>query len=283
MNDNIAEFLSSNNYAETTKRTYASILDLFITQVKQPESLTASGLVNFVQSQKGWERVEGNSRQCVALAATRMYLRWQYGMSHPAINAKIKRIRGKIHPTITKEKKDELLASFDRHSRAGARNLAMAAVWIQTGLRLSEICNLKQATVDTEHLRLYALVKGGKWRFGIYSEDTAAHIEHWKRFRENLNPQGGYLFINTFTGKQLTPAGVQSIVKQWGIRIDVHLTPHMFRRGFATQTAENGGNARSVMAGGGWDSEQMYNHYTKLFQLESLRKWLPDTSVSEKD
>lgn len=283
--DSISEFLASNTYATATKKTYQPLLELFLEQVKEPANLTAAGLINFVQSQSGWESVEGNSRQCVALAAVRKYLLWKYGHSHPAINARLKRLKGKVMPSITDKQKDILLASFNPYTPKGARDLAMVALWISTGFRLSEMCRLKQENTDTERGFSQAFVKGGKWRFGVFREDTAAHVERWKRFREDLNPQGGYLFVNTLggteQGKGLKPTGLQSIVREWGKRIDMKLTPHMFRRGMATISTENGANARAVMAGGGWDSEQMYNKYTQQFQLEALRKWLPSTTVKE--
>lgn len=265
----IQTFLSSHPYAETTKRTYQDILSQILKSIRDPATISASELLHLIQS-KGW----GNSRQCVALAATQKFLRWKYGQSHPALSARLKRIRGKMPRTITQDIAEILLPSFDRHCAKGARDLAIASLMIDTGLRESEICNLQQADTDTEKRILQALVKGGSWEFAIFTEETAAHIEHWKRFRERLNPQS-FLFVSTVTGNGLTPGGLYSIVREWGNKIGMPLGVHDFRRGFATIASEGGAPDRLIMEGGRWKSTQMVMRYTRALRLEKMRPWLP--------
>jgi len=269
----IRTFLDSHPYAETTKRTYADVLTQVFAHIQDPAALSASGLLSLVQS-KGW----GNSRQCVALAASQKFLAWKYGQSHPALTARLKRIRGKMPRTLTQEIAEILLASFDRHCAKGARDLAIASLLIDTGLRESEICNLQQADTDTDKRILQALVKGGSWEFAIFSEETAAHIEHWKLFRQRLNPQG-FLFVSTVTGNGLTPGGLYSIIREWGRAIHVTLGVHDFRRGFATIASEGGAPDRLIMEGGRWKSTQMVTRYTRALRLEKMRPWLPMTKL----
>lgn len=167
-----------------------------------------------------------------------------------------------------------LLASFDRHTAKGARDLAIASLLLDTGLRESEVCRLQQADTDTEHKVLQVLVKGGSWEFAVFSDDTAAAIEHWKRFRERLNPRG-FLFVHCKTGEGLTAPGLYSVVKAWGKSIGVTLAPHDFRRGFATLASEGGAPDRVIMEGGRWKSTQMVTRYTRALKLETMRQWLP--------
>lgn len=275
METTIQDFLASHPYAATTKRTYFDVLSQVLGKVKDPAALNAAELLTIISS-FGW----GNSRQCVALAATQKYLSWKYGQSHRALSARLKRIRGVMPRTISQELAEKLLASFDRHSAKGARDLAIASLLLDTGLRESEICNLQQAYTDTEKRILQALVKGGSWEFAIFSEETAAHIEHWKRFRETLQAQG-YLFVNTVTGKGLTPGGLYSIVREWGRALETPIGVHDFRRGFATIASENGAPDRLIMEGGRWKSQQMVTKYTRAVRLEKMRPWLPMTKLRE--
>jgi integrase len=269
----ILNFLASQPYAETTKRTYTDVLTQVFRKVKDPATLCAADLLDVISS-FGWE----NSRQCVALAASKKILAYTFGQSHPALSARLKRIRGKIPRTLTQEVAEKLLASFDRHCAKGARDLAIASLLLDTGLRESEICNLQQADTDTEKRILQALVKGGSWEFAIFSEETAAHIDHWKLFRQRLNPQG-FLFVSTVTGKGLTPGGLYSIVREWGKMIDEKIGVHDFRRGFATIASENGAPDRLIMEGGRWKSTQMVTRYTRALRLEKMRPWLPMTKL----
>lgn len=279
MDNKIENFLSSHPYSVATKRTYTNILTRFLGNSADPHSISAGELIRYLEK-SGWE----NARQRLALACIRKYLGWLYGISHPALSAKIKRTQGKPMRSLKKEQVSELLASFDRHSPKGARDLAMAATLLQTGLRAAEICRLEQAYTDTEHGYLQVLVKGGSWEYGFFNGDTAAHIEHWKRFRETLNPKGGYLFVSlksTCLGKGLTSEGLNQIVRQWGLAIGIELSPHDFRRTYATVTSENGGSDRAIMEGGRWKSQEMFNRYTRNIRMEALRQFLPDTKLKE--
>lgn len=264
------EFLSSFSYAASTKRTYADILSRFLSEIQNPKDLTASGLVYYIESQTQW----GNARRQLAIAAIRKYLTWRYGQSHPAIRARIKRVESKVPRTISRETLDVLLASFDTLSPKGARDLAIAGLLIDTGLRESEICRLQQADVDTEHRTLQVLVKGGRLAWAVFSPATAADIEHWKRYRETLNPRSA-LFVHIQAGEPLKPKGLQSIVREWGKTIGVKMSPHDFRRGMATLMSESGAPDRQIMEAGRWLSVGMVQRYTRAVKLEAVRQWLP--------
>lgn len=276
LNKNVDDFLSSHPYAATTRRTYSNILALFASQHLDPCQMTASELLAFVHK-KDW----GNSRQCVALAACRSFLAWHYGQSHPALSAKLKRIIGKPQRALDPETALKLLASFDRYTAKGSRDLAICALALDTGLRESELCRLQQADTDTDTSRrvLQVIVKGGQWKAAIFSEQTAAHIEHWKAYRAGLSPTGGFLFCSTLKGKRLgrglSPEGLYSIVKQWGIVIGIPLSPHDLRRSFAVLATLNGAPERVLMEGGRWSNSTMIARYTRTLKLEAMREYLP--------
>ena len=145
--DLVEEFLASNKYAASTKDSYRRILVRMLAEVPDPLHLSAAGLVDWIASQ-GW----GNSQQCVAVGASRKFLRWRYGTSHPALSARIKAEGSKPQRTLMPEKALELLMWFDTSSPHGARDLAMAAVMLDTGLRASEICRLQVADTDLERM-----------------------------------------------------------------------------------------------------------------------------------
>lgn len=271
--EQIENFLSSHPYAAETERTYKDILKQFTLEIN-PQTLTASGLINYVKS-KGWE----NARQRLAVSCIKTYLSWSHGQSHPALTARIKRIEGRVPRTLTLDQLQTLQSSFDTTTAKGARDLAITSTMADTALRLSEICNLQQADTDTEHGVLQALVKGGKWRFAIFTPLTAADIELWKTFRSRLNPRG-HLFTHHQTGEPLTPGGLSSIIREWSRKVGFEISAHDFRRGFATIGSENGAPHRALMAGGGWTHESMVTKYTRRFDLEAMRPWLPMTKIT---
>jgi len=265
--EEIAEFLASNTYADSTKRTYQDLLNRLITQT-DPASLTAAGLIKFVQSQK-W----GNSRQCVALAASQQFIRWKFGQSHPALNARLKRTAGKPQDSLDKNTALKLLASFDPWTPKGARDLAIAALAIDTGLRASELCRLQLSHTNLNQNSLEVVVKGGSWEAAIFTPQTGAHLAHWLTFRKAAKGTKS-LFVNILTGKQITVEGLHSIVKIWGKNLEINLTTHDFRRTFAVLATEEGAPERVIMDGGRWKTSQMVKRYTRNLRFEAMRQYL---------
>ena len=275
----IENFLSSAfAYAETSQRTYRDVISRVLGNAPDPASLTAAELVNLIRN-SGW----GNSRQCVAFAACKKYLAWTFGSHHPALLAKIKRTSGKIKNALSRDQAIQLLASFDRHTPKGARDLAIAALALDTGLRASELCNLTQAETNTRDMTLQVIVKGEQWEAAVFSAETAAHIEHWKKYREQINGRT-YLFTNIYTGRKLTPEGLRKAVHLWGQTIGIELTTHDLRRSFAVlSTTITSTPERILLEGGRWKSPQMVYRYTRSIRLDAMRKHLIIPVLEKKD
>lgn len=273
--NDIDNFLASHTYSQETKRTYKDIIPRVLNGSIKVKTLTATELLGLIEKQD-W----GNARQCLGLAATQKYIRWKYGDDHPALSAKIKRQKGSPQRSLDEDTALKLLASFNPYRPAGARNLAIASLAIDTGLRVSEICRIQIRHVDFKDLSLQVLIKGGKWEYAIFSPQTAVHIQHWLNYRKPI-PNEDWLFTSTFTGKKLTPNGLTSIVKTWGEHIGMKLSPHDFRRTFATLSTEAGAPERVLMAGGRWASSSMIIKYTQSLRLRSMRKYLPIPKILE--
>ena len=149
-----------------------------------------------------------------------------------------------------------------RTPRKGARDLAICALTLDTGLRVSELCRLQQQDVDTEHGVLQVLVKGGQWEAAIFSAETGAHIERWKSYRKIADGQG-FLFTHVRTGQGLTPEGLNTIVGDWGGTSGSSSCPHDLRRSMAVIGTLNGASERSLMEMGRWKSSTMIKRYTR--------------------
>lgn len=277
--EQLENFLASAHaYAETTKRTYRDVIPRILDQVEDPASLTAADLISFIK-QSGWQ----NARQCVALAAIKRYLSWMYGQSHPAKAAKIKRQQGKIQRALDEDVAVKLLASFDPYIPKGARDLAICSLALDTGLRESELCRLQLADTNLESRTLQVIVKGGQWKSAIFGVGTAANIDRWLHYRRIADGQN-YVFTHIKTGEGLTPEGLYMIVKQWGDKIGIKLSPHDLRRSMAVMGWINGASDRTLMEMGRWESPEMIKRYTRTLRLEQVRQYLPvDRLISGPD
>jgi integrase/recombinase XerD len=268
--EQLENFLASaHSYAETTKRTYRDVIPRILDQVEDPASLTAAELIRLL-GQSGW----GNSRQCVALAAIQKYLAWKYKGVHPALAAKIKRVKGKVQRALDPETALKLLLSFDTFTPKGARDIAMCSLMLDTGLRESEVCRLQLADTDLDRRTLQVIVKGGQWKAGAFGHGVAMNVDRWLHYRRIADGEN-FLFTHIKTGHGLTPEGLYMIVKQWGLKIGIKLSPHDLRRSMAVMGTMYGAPERSLMEMGRWESSDMIKRYTRTLMLEQVRQYLP--------
>jgi integrase len=272
MNTDVDTFVASQSYAASTRATYTRVLNAFTTDHPDPATLSPAALLKWVEK-PNW----GSSHRYVALTACKTFLRWKYGANHPATVARVKRTgSGRKKRSLDKKQVNTLLASFDRFTIKGARDLAIASLAIDSGLRLAELCNLRDADTDTAALEAFVTIKGGRDGRAVFSQETALHIEHWRAMRRK---QTEHLFVSTAPGsrygQKLTREGLQTIVKKWGTAIGQKLSPHDFRRTYTRLSLKNGAPTRTVQLGGRWSNIAMVELYSQDLEQDEIRPYLP--------
>lgn len=264
----LEDFLSSAPFADMTKDIYRRVL---LGLPEAVEDWRAADLIQFV-SRPEW----GASQRYVALYACRRFLRWRFE-DHPALAARIKSVKPKKQRVLTVSKALELLASFDTSTPAGARDLAIAALALDTGLRCSELCRLRLPDVDLHARTLQVIVKGGQWGSGVFSHQTALYIAGWIALR--VAAAGiETLFVSLHHarfGRPLTRGGLQGMVSRWGKAIGVVLSPHDLRRSFATLSTVFGAPSRVVQEAGRWSDIAMVERYTRSLDASAIAPYLP--------
>lgn len=271
----VENFFASFDFAETTKETYRYVLRMLADQPFRDWS--ASELLQFV-NRSSW----GNSMQYVALCACKRYIGYVCGELHPALRAKKKRLKPKKGRSLDADSIVRLLASFDPYTAIGARDLAIAALAIDTGLRSSELARVELADVDLEHCTLQVIIKGGQWGMGIYSPDTAAFIARWLLFRVPADGVGR-LFIslreNKTRGQALTKHGIKAMFRRWGLGLDFKLSPHDARRTFGNVSTLYGAPQAVAMAAGRWESDTAFKRYIQDVTARAIVPYLPVTNA----
>jgi integrase/recombinase XerD len=260
----VERFLASQPYAATTRETYRRVLILLVQMDLM--KLGPVELLRFV-NREGW----GNSQQYVALCACRKFLAWCFGMDHPALCARIKRIRPRRQRVLKSARALELLALFDRNTVKGLRDLAICALALDTGLRLAELCRLKVTDVDLQQRSLQVIIKGGQWGMGVFSAQTALYISEWLAVRKG---KADTVFASTRTWRSLTREGLKVTIRRWGEKAGFKLSAHDLRRTFATLSTRFGAPSRVVQVAGRWSDLGMVEHYTEEITAEEIRPYL---------
>ena len=148
-----------------------------------------------------------------------------------------KRQSFKIPEVLTQDEQERLLAQPNPRYPTGARNKTMIQLMLDTGLRLSEACNLKWNDIDLNTGKLMVRQgKGAKDRALWIGEQDLELLRTWReRQAKDVKGNPAHVFT-TLAGKPVSPRYVQKMVARLaakaGIEKKVH--PHTLRHSFAT-------------------------------------------------
>ena len=126
----------------------------------------------------------------------------------------------------------------------------VVTMMLDTGLRVSEVCNLDRNDIDLEDgsARVYG-GKGDKDRLVLFTRRTLERIHAWIPIREARVRDEDFAFLLNSAGRRLQPRGVQrlmdSLAQDAGLPKG-KLTPHVLRHNFATGLLERGADLVTI-------------------------------------
>lgn len=161
-----------------------------------------------------------------------------------------------------------------RDDEMALRDQAIIELLYASGVRVSELVNIKLSHIDMRNRTIRVLGKGKKERLVMFSKSCQTTLmDYLKNSRDNLLAKNKedfnveYLFLNTF-GKQLSTRGVEYILKdiqdKCGMPLGLH--PHKLRHTFATHLLEGGADLRVIQELLGHSSintTQVYTHISE--------------------
>ena len=271
MRKKIDEYLAINGYSQNTIERYGRALRQAHEEIGDLSGLTAVEFLKWLDCHE-W----GSSMKWVVYTAVRGFIKWQYGNEHPALKLKMKRQPAGPQRTLSLETATRLLASFDTSGVKGVRDLAICSLMLDAGLRSIEVRRLEIERVKLETRRLNVLCKGSRWGYAVFSVYTAMYLANWLNVRDEI-AKSKYCFVGLARnrGSQLTKDGFGCIVRKWGQNIGIKLSPHDFRRSFATISTQLGAPSRIVQVAGRWSDIEMVERYTRAITLEDFTEYFP--------
>ncbi|MDR1781625.1 MAG: tyrosine-type recombinase/integrase [Bacilli bacterium] len=161
----------------------------------------------------------------------------------------------------------DFLNSF-KNTSLDIRNKVIFTLLYATGLRVSELVNVKIKDIDLNDLSIRVLGKGSKERIVYFNPGTSTLIDDYlNNTRKDLlkNNSSEYLLINK-NGTCLSVRGVQFILKDKWLKFMQYsnITPHQFRHTFATHLLDNGMDLRMLQELLGHENLETTQIYTKV-------------------
>jgi len=173
-----------------------------------------------------------------------------YITDDPAATIESPRFRHSLPEFLSLEEVDRLLAQPDLGSVVGVRDRAMIELLYSCGLRVSELCGVRLADLQTEIGCLRCVGKGNKERLVPVGREALNAVQRYLRLSrpkllgERSSP---YLFVNQ-SGAVMSRIVFWRLLRDYGRKAGLRkaLTPHMLRHSFATHLLDRGADLRSV-------------------------------------
>lgn len=171
-----------------------------------------------------------------------------------------------------------LFDSIDTKTLLGSRDYALLEFMYGTGVRVSELCSIKENDIDYINKQVIVLGKGKKERYlplhDLIIDALQEYISYARRELQIKNKKeiSNNLFLNNHGGP-LTPRGVRDILKRLVEKASENykISPHMIRHTFATHLLNNGADlitVQELLGHSNLSTTQIYTHISN----EQLRR-----------
>lgn len=181
------------------------------------------------------------------------------------------KIGRKLPDVLSIEEVTQIIETIDLSKPEGTRNRAMLEFMYSSGLRVSEVIDLKISNILLADQLLRVIGKGNKERIIPITEISLKWLNfYFEHMRNHLSISAGhedFVFLNR-RGKQLSRMMLFNIIRDQArdIGIQKSVSPHTFRHSFATHLVEAGADLRAVQEMLGHASittTEIYTHLSK--------------------
>lgn len=202
--------------------------------------------------------------------ALRGFFNWLYRKgyteTHVLQDVKPPRLPQVMVDTLLDEEITGIMASQDQSTVTGSRNLAIVALFLDSGLRLSELVGLKAREVYLDDQYVKVMGKGSKERMVAFGSTARNALLHYLvHFRGEPAHPGVEEFFLTIYGYAMSNEGVRNMLRRMGATAGVpRLHAHLCRHTYATNFLVNGGNVLLLKQNLGHTTLAMVDQYVHL-------------------
>jgi len=169
-----------------------------------------------------------------------------------------------VIPTFTEKELERLLARPDRGSNEGFRDYCLLLIFIDTGIRLSELAYIKCDDVDYEQNLFRVMGKGLRERFVPFGRRVAKTLMRYQ-MKCRPEPVGTDNFWLRRDGRPLLPKRIEKLVSAYGKKAGLkRCYAHKLRHTSSVMYLRNGGDVFSLQKKLGHRSLVMTRHYSNL-------------------
>ena len=201
----------------------------------------------------------GLSTRHATFRAMKTFYRWlniEYGLCNPMVGMPAPILSKPILPSLEKEQILQLIGQA--HTQ---RDRAIIVLFVESGLRLSELANIKPADIDWINHRVRVMGKGRKEAYAPFGGLTEQYLKAWLA---EYKPSGNIWGMSRF--------GIIVMLQRLEASTGLKCNPHTFRRTFACLLRKAGVDTMTIKDLGRWESLEMVQRYTRSVTFEDSMK-----------
>ena len=224
--------------------------------------------------------------QARSISAIKSYFNYLIFEGHikksPISDIESPKLEKKLPEVLTELEIEKLIKSFDLQQNFGQRNRTIIEVLYGTGIRVSELVNLKLSNIFFKESIIKIIGKGNKERFVPLGKIATIEIRKYLKIRDKSIIDSKFsdiVFLNRY-GRGLTRSMIFKIISDSYKRIglDKKISPHTLRHSFATHLLKNGADLRTIQLILGHESittTEIYTHLDTNHLDEVLKNFHP--------
>ncbi|APR08558.1 site-specific tyrosine recombinase XerD [Lentilactobacillus parabuchneri] len=257
----------------------------FKTQTKSIAEIDQFVILNFLEQLQQQRKARNTVIRVVSTLRRFFQYLVQFGVikDDPMLKVDSPKKAQTLPDVLTVAQVNQLLSMPNTNQKLGIRDRAILETLYATGLRVSELVNLKLGDLHLPMNLLQTIGKGDKERI-IPISDVA--VDWLNRYLTTTRvalldgkPNTEFVFLNAH-GRQLTRQAIWLMIKKYVNQAGIkrHVTPHTLRHSFATHLLENGADLRIVqelLGHSDISTTQIYTHVSHQHLTEVYNKYHP--------
>lgn len=286
--DAMREFLQycgiERGYSDHTLRTYslalAQFYDFLVEEFGSKNIRLQDVSTQLVRLFLGYLHDRGLSRRSIGtkISALKAFFRFcakrEWIKSNPAAAVPIPKVGKRLPTYFLEQELLEILGELEEksHDPLSLRNRAILELLYSSGLRVSELLNLRVVDVNFATKTVRVKGKGGKDRIVPFGKKAELALIAYLRIRSKvLQPRSDKLFVSK-NGKPLEQSDIYRMIQRLFHHIESpRKSPHVFRHSFATHLLDHGADLRAVSEMLGHKSLSTTQIYTHV-SIEHLKR-----------
>ena len=170
----------------------------------------------------------------------------------PLIKIQVPRAEKKVIKALSRAKVNQVIIAL-RDTFEGKRNKAIIALLTESGLRLSELCGIRECDIHWDESTVRVMGKGMKEALAPFGNMSEGYLKKW--LSEYSSSGGNIWGINKW--------GITAMLRRLEYRTGITCNPHTFRRTFACLLRKAGLDSMTIKDLGRWESLEMVQRYTR--------------------